>query len=281
MPGKLVISPNSIAICGRRWSRECSYCGLLTYIDDDGELSLRLNQPCQNGADGAAKDFFMCLCQLPAEANWSIAIPNGDFVKRRPYSVRRFVKDNHTCRRPPMSSNHCLRSFDLVGGKPKKREALGCEPGRRQRCDRRVRSGNRLDANAGRYRSMDERRDRDRTRLASRHPTPARLFAALKPLDQRPRLGRFVVLVEAGCRRRDRVAREAGEPVRRVSSAAISATSRSTRNARAVMSSRLPIGVATTNSVPGIERAALLYHWRICGRQLVRAEPDVTLLNDP
>src|SRR5438876_847673 len=52
-------------------------------------------------------------------------------------------------------------------------------------------------------------------------------------------------------------------PVRRVSSAAISVTSRSTRNARAVMSSRLPIGVATTNSVPGMRRQRLLYHWRI------------------
>jgi len=44
--------------------------------------------------------------------------------------------------------------------------------------------------------------------------------------------------------------------VRRVSSAAMSATSRSTRSARVVMSSRLPIGVATTKSVPGIDRAA-------------------------
>src|SRR2546430_3237006 len=51
--------------------------------------------------------------------------------------------------------------------------------------------------------------------------------------------------------------------VRRVSSAAISVTSRSTRSARAVMSSRLPIGVATTNSVPGMRRQRLLYHWRI------------------
>src|ERR1019366_7367935 len=40
--------------------------------------------------------------------------------------------------------------------------------------------------------------------------------------------------------------------VRRVSSAAMTATSPSTRSARAVMSSRLPMGVATTNSVPGI-----------------------------
>src|SRR5436309_8476836 len=32
----------------------------------------------------------------------------------------------------------------------------------------------------------------------------------------------------------------------------MSATSRNTRNARRVMSSRLPIGVATTNNVPGM-----------------------------
>src|SRR5919198_2276196 len=38
--------------------------------------------------------------------------------------------------------------------------------------------------------------------------------------------------------------------VRRVSSQAMTSTSRSTRSARAEMSSRLPIGVATTNRVP-------------------------------
>jgi hypothetical protein len=48
--------------------------------------------------------------------------------------------------------------------------------------------------------------------------------------------------------------------VRRVSSAAINAASRSTRSARTVMSSRLPIGVATTNSVPGMSGDRLLYH---------------------
>src|SRR6476620_1144513 len=55
------------------------------------------------------------------------------------------------------------------------------------------------------------------------------------------------------------------------------ATSRSTRSARAVMSSRLPIGVATTNSVPGIETAALLYHWRIA---MIASEPLPHLVDD-
>src|SRR3982750_4370436 len=45
--------------------------------------------------------------------------------------------------------------------------------------------------------------------------------------------------------------------VRRVSSQAMTSTSRSTRSARAEMSSRLPMGVATTKSVP---RA-----FRLCG----------------
>src|SRR5262245_8025459 len=40
--------------------------------------------------------------------------------------------------------------------------------------------------------------------------------------------------------------------VRRVSSHAISSTSRNTRSARSVTSSRLPMGVATTNNVPVI-----------------------------
>ena len=39
------------------------------------------------------------------------------------------------------------------------------------------------------------------------------------------------------------------------------------------MSSRLPIGVATTNSVPGIRTGSLLYHWRMgIARQLKRLE---------
>src|SRR5437899_2125794 len=45
----------------------------------------------------------------------------------------------------------------------------------------------------------------------------------------------------------------------------MTATSRSTRSARTVMSSRLPIGVATTKSVPGMCGERLLYHCRICG----------------
>ena len=74
---------------------------------------------------------------------------------------------------------------------------------------------------------------------------------------------------------------ESSPAVRRVSSAAIASASRSIRRARNVMSSRLPIGVATTKSVPGIwtlggedeldaqvgvarivpRTRGLLYHW--------------------
>ena len=56
---------------------------------------------------------------------------------------------------------------------------------------------------------------------------------------------RLVVGVAIACRARR-------WPVRRVSSAAMRETSRRIRSARTVMSSRLPIGVATTNSVPGM-----------------------------
>ena len=51
--------------------------------------------------------------------------------------------------------------------------------------------------------------------------------------------------------------------VRRVSSAAITATPPRIRSARNVMSSRLPIGVATTNNVPDMSAPRVLYHWRI------------------
>jgi len=58
----------------------------------------------------------------------------------------------------------------------------------------------------------------------------------------------------------------------RVSSAAIRSHSRSTRSARSVMSSRLPMGVATRYRIPAVLRtiggrvpAELLYHYRLIG----------------
>src|SRR5258707_15444575 len=48
----------------------------------------------------------------------------------------------------------------------------------------------------------------------------------------------------------------------RVSSQAIKSTSRNTRNAREVRSSRLPIGVATMKSVPGMFVALSHREWR-------------------
>ncbi len=57
--------------------------------------------------------------------------------------------------------------------------------------------------------------------------------------------------------------------VRRVSSAAITRTSRSTRSARSVMSSRLPMGVATTYKRPGAGRGSTegIVHWEIGPRR--------------
>src|SRR6476660_9114313 len=57
----------------------------------------------------------------------------------------------------------------------------------------------------------------------------------------------------------------------------MTATSRSTRSARNVMSSRLPIGVATTKSVPGMNERSLLYHWRI-GVQGSRVHSSSTMI---
>src|SRR5205085_3230133 len=72
--------------------------------------------------------------------------------------------------------------------------------------------------------------------------------------------------------------------VRRVSSAAITATSRSTRSARSVMSSRFPMGVATTKSVPGIAggaEACLLYHWRIYVGAPSSSGSDTMIASEP
>ena len=57
--------------------------------------------------------------------------------------------------------------------------------------------------------------------------------------------------------------------VRRVSSAAITRASRSTRSARSVMSSRLPMGVATTYKRPGAGRGSTegIVHWEIGPRR--------------
>src|SRR5438034_4710229 len=59
--------------------------------------------------------------------------------------------------------------------------------------------------------------------------------------------------------------------VRRVSSHAIRSTSRRTRSARRVMSSRLPIGVATTKNVP-LRLRRLLLRFRDEQRPLVEAQ---------
>ena len=48
--------------------------------------------------------------------------------------------------------------------------------------------------------------------------------------------------------------------MRRVSSAAMTDGFSQTRRARTVMSSRLPIGVATTNRVPAMRGRRILYH---------------------
>src|SRR5262249_44691746 len=58
----------------------------------------------------------------------------------------------------------------------------------------------------------------------------------------------------------------------------MSATSRRTRRARSVMSSRLPIGVATTKSVPGMCGGVFIVPLAdLCWRsQLVRQSPDTT-----
>src|SRR2546430_16706118 len=57
----------------------------------------------------------------------------------------------------------------------------------------------------------------------------------------------------------------------------MSVASRKIRIARAVMSSRLPIGVATTKSVPAIEKSWLLYHWPIC---MIASEPLPHFIDD-
>src|SRR5262245_33604006 len=62
---------------------------------------------------------------------------------------------------------------------------------------------------------------------------------------------------------------------RRESPAARTVTSRRRRSARTVMSSRLPIGVATTNSVPGIGAAAFIVPLAD------RVDPSSTVLNRP
>ena len=88
--------------------------------------------------------------------------------------------------------------------------------------------------------------------------TSAIAVAALQPRDQRGRLPRLVVLVQARRRRRDRVARKQMSGAPRV----LGRDHRRPRAAPAargrVMSSRLPIGVATTNSVPGMKAGAFI-----------------------
>src|SRR5258708_5797910 len=62
----------------------------------------------------------------------------------------------------------------------------------------------------------------------------------------------------------------------------MSATSARTRSARAVMSSRLPIGVATRNSVPGIRclRGTLLYYQGLTRPGMNGSEPLPHFVDD-
>ena len=103
--------------------------------------------------------------------------------------------------------------------------------------------------------------------------TSADAVARQQSINQRRRLLVLVVRVQAGRRRRDRVARQQMRAYGAYPQPQSRATSRSTRSARTVMSSRLPIGVATTKRVPvGKPQVSSLrsrcatvvsYHWRI------------------
>ena len=160
-------------------------------------------------------------------------------------------------------SNHCFRSALRVGGKPKNENDVVSKPATARAASTALGPGmgsTRIPASIA---ARTRRPPGSETvgvpasdTSATSSPRCSRSTSAAAFLDSLCSC-RLVVGVAIAWRARSCA-------VRRVSSAAITAASRSTRRARTVMSSRLPMGVATTNSVPGMSGRRLLYHWPIC-----------------
>ena len=149
-------------------------------------------------------------------------------------------------------ASQIFRSFDLTGGKPRNTNAPSSRPATDMAAATALAPGTgstRIPCCAG---QPDQCRPPGPKCRAYQHRKPAQRTAravssSISPAARVRSLWACRLMSRVGIpkwRRRF--------PVRRVSSAATSATSRSTRRARRVMSSRWPIGVATTNSVPAI-----------------------------
>jgi hypothetical protein len=130
-------------------------------------------------------------------------------------------------------------------------EAVAGQARHAQRGDRSAGARHRRDADAGGTRGADHAETRIADQRRTRIGHQRQRFAAQQARDQLRGLGVLVVLVQRQQRPFQTEMREQLAGVWRVSSAQTAATLRSVSSARGDRSPRLPIGVATTWSVPG------------------------------
>ena len=213
----------------------------------------------------------MNLCQLSGHHNWSFAKYIGGFGAMSALnSMWRLEESERVLDVLASCTSHLILSFDRAGANPKIVNGISGKPeaiGGRQRG---AGAGDRIDADApvdgmpgpapapGRRRPAFPRRSRGRSICpASRRAMQLR----------QPRAG--VVLVKAERRRGESRNARAASPFAACPRRRSGPPSRSTRSARSVMSSRLPMGVATTNNVPDIGKdSRLLYHCGMCAHRV-------------
>src|SRR5690348_3617649 len=74
----------------RRASRH--FIGLMTKIENRGELAPRIGERLQHVANRPSEELLMGFCKLPAKHNWAVAIFTLDILQRFYYPVRRLIK---------------------------------------------------------------------------------------------------------------------------------------------------------------------------------------------
>ena len=149
----------------------------------------------------------MHFCELAADDYLAIADGASKLFQRGCNPMRRFEKHDR-----PSDRGHSLEPLLSIGassgGKAKKRERRRVETGDGQGGKHRARARDGLDTDTGIDRGSDEATARIRNGRCAGVRHERDVVASLQPLDERRRLPRFVVLVQARRRRGNRMARE-------------------------------------------------------------------------
>ena len=224
--------------------------------DHDDDLAAGLvAEPAGELAEGAARDLLVELGELAADRRRPVGGELGERPQRlgqAPRATRRRSGSRSTAGRA-----RARRSG--AGRKPWKRKRCGRQPGGDQRGDDRRGPRKHLDVEV----AVDAGPDQAVARVGDRRACPRRRRArrCRRARSAGPARGRARPRSPRGRRPAaapgSRAARAAARSCR-VSSQAITSASWSARRTRSVMSSRFPIGVGQTVSLPGIGSALLV-----------------------